>query len=71
MKMRGRDGTIQVERVADKGHSDRVMSHSVEWSSIFLSLSVYHPLHYLSVLTAHTEMTGLLFCVLLVIYIYI
>lgn len=39
--MKGRDGTIEVERVADKGHNDRVMSHPVEHSSISLSL----PLH--------------------------
>lgn len=38
MKMKGRDRTIEVERGADKGHSDRVMSHPVEHSSIFLSL---------------------------------
>lgn len=36
MKMNGGDGKIEVERAADKGHSDRVMSHPVEHSSISL-----------------------------------
>lgn len=40
MKMTGRDGTIEVEGVAYKGHSDGVMSHSVKQQHLSLSLRV-------------------------------
>lgn len=55
MKMKGSDGTIEVEREADKGHNDRVMSHPVGHISISFSLSLclsvlhYHFLCHLSV----------------------
>lgn len=64
MKMTGKDGTIEVEGVAYKGHSDRVMSHSVKQQHLSLSLSVcVFRMITLSTIclfavTAKTEMTG-------------
>lgn len=66
MKMTGRDGTIEVEGVAYKGHSDRVMSHSVKQQNLSLSPSVsvcvFRTITLSTIclfaVTAKTEMTG-------------
>lgn len=60
IKKKGRVGMKEVERVVDKGYSDRVMNHPEHISSshtMCVCVLYHHPRHHCSVVTRKIEMT--------------